>query len=927
MDFDGETSPAQPASDDPVPFPPSDRHETSPGKKSPHDSLRGQVLGGYRIEKKIGQGGMGTVFLAKQIALDRRVALKVLLPHLVSQEPFLDRFLQEARASARLSHPNIVKVYDAGKADASYYIAMEYIHGVALEHVVRRLGRLPEEQAVGVLLSAVRGLGAAAESGIIHRDVKPANIMISAEGKVKLMDFGLAKQVEVDRRITITGQMIGTPSYMSPEQCNNKGVDFRSDIYALGITLYRMLTGMVPFWSENLFDLVTRKLTQPFPDPQGIVPGLSSHVCDVIRRMTEREPDRRFQSYEELKDALAKVHRVSRGEVLGNELSGIIKSTGLMRPLSTPDEAPAAVPRTRKRIYALLAVLALVAAGAAYLSGALPGFPVKPASPSPTDPQPAQSPMADRKRSIEKPATPDEDPAPDAADPALAPWKKECARRLSTGDFLGGLEHLDRLEGVKTTASGPETASAFEKDFVTKCLGEQEALLFGARAALGDRDVDRAEVWMAKLRSRARGLKEIRPGIARAPRQASIDDARERTGRRIVEIKRQAARIEEIEASLPSMTLDAARQARAEIESLLAGGEDYHGDVLRSLLVKVASRLQETEGARQRRAFEKAAGTARRLLSAARYRQALEEVSGFEESRLPAVREEAGKIVAEARACLAEQKAFDAARDRIEDLLGSDSYVSCRHALTLLARFDRARNARVAAGAEALRARAMDFIRDYVTRWKAAGFVLVIREGGPGRGGIRIREDVRPFMIAETETTNAAYQAFLEATSHPPPPHPDWEGCRCREGTGDHPVTSVSIEDVQAYIAWCSEEHGEDFRLPTEREWSLAARWNGRGFWRYPWGDEAGMDRANIAGGSLRPVGLFHHDVTRLGVVDLGGNAAEIVRRGEAYVSMGGCALDDGVLNLDRKCEKGCPLPFKGFREPFLGFRLARYID
>ncbi|MCU0723967.1 MAG: serine/threonine protein kinase, partial [Planctomycetes bacterium] len=269
------------------------------------DPLIGKAIAGFRVQLKLGQGGMGSVYLAEQERLKRPVALKVLPQQLQARDPkFVDRFMREARSAAGLAHPNVTQVYDAGEADGSWYIAMEYIRGMGLNDLIDRHGRSTPEEAVEVVLQAARGLGAAAAAGIIHRDVKPSNIMITKDGVVKVTDFGLAKDMGEDTGLTASGQVMGTPAYMSPEQGEGLAVDSRSDIYSLGATLFELLTGTQPYRGSTALAIIRAHCDAPVPKLSERLPGASPDLEALVARMIAKKPEDRFPDFRSLIAAL-----------------------------------------------------------------------------------------------------------------------------------------------------------------------------------------------------------------------------------------------------------------------------------------------------------------------------------------------------------------------------------------------------------------------------------------------------------------------------------------------------------------------------------------------------------------------------------------------------------------------------------------------
>jgi serine/threonine-protein kinase len=256
--------------------------------------LIGAVLSGrYRLESKIGSGGMSTVYLARDETLERSVAVKVLHGEISDQPDQLERFRREARAVAQVSHPNVVAVIDAGEDGGHPYIVFEYVEGETLKHRIDRLGRLPVDEAVAYAIEIGRGLAAAHARRLVHRDVKPQNVLIDSDGRAKVTDFGIARSLESDG-LTKTGRVLGTTDYVSPEQAMGQGVDARSDIYSLGVLLFEMLTGKVPFEAETLVGVAMKHVNEPLPNVQKRRPEVSSALAAVIERSTAKEPKKRY---------------------------------------------------------------------------------------------------------------------------------------------------------------------------------------------------------------------------------------------------------------------------------------------------------------------------------------------------------------------------------------------------------------------------------------------------------------------------------------------------------------------------------------------------------------------------------------------------------------------------------------------------------
>ncbi len=264
-------------------------------------------LGRYNLLLKLGQGGMGAVFLARQKTLRRFCAIKVISPQFAQDQDAAERFLREARATASLTHPNLVSVFDCDKYDGQYFIAMEYVEGPSLGEIIRNHGALPLPLALNWLNQAAGGLEYIHSKSVVHRDIKPDNMIIDASGILKVMDLGLAKEhFEGDQSMTMTGMVMGSPQYMSPEQINDsKTVDQRTDLYSLGISFYQMLVGKVPFPQTSAAAVCVAHLQQAIPSVGLADADLTQALDSLIFKMTAKNKEERFQSATELSEALA----------------------------------------------------------------------------------------------------------------------------------------------------------------------------------------------------------------------------------------------------------------------------------------------------------------------------------------------------------------------------------------------------------------------------------------------------------------------------------------------------------------------------------------------------------------------------------------------------------------------------------------------
>jgi serine/threonine-protein kinase len=322
-------------------------------------TLVGMRLNGrYRLDAQIGAGGMSTVYRAFDTTLERRVAVKLMHREIASDSDQLERFRREARSVAQLSHPHIVGVIDAGEEDGRPYIVFEYVEGETLKERIRRMGRLPVDEAIAYAIEIARALGAAHARGIVHRDIKPQNVLVDEEGSAKVTDFGIARSLD-EEGLTADGRVLGTTDYVSPEQALGHDVDGQSDIYSLGVVLYEMLTGDVPFHGENQVSVAMKHVREDLPDVQVVRPAVSARLAAVLDRMTDKDLAHRYPDAaaveQDLEDALA-AEAARTGTSTG-------EATAVLRTL--PADARRRLPlRLRLRVPALLLVLMIAVAGA-----------------------------------------------------------------------------------------------------------------------------------------------------------------------------------------------------------------------------------------------------------------------------------------------------------------------------------------------------------------------------------------------------------------------------------------------------------------------------------------------------------------------------------------------------------------------------------
>jgi serine/threonine protein kinase len=262
------------------------------------DLAPGSTFAGYRVEALVGRGGMGVVYRARQLSLDRAVALKLIAPALASDALFRARFQREARLAAQIEHPHVLPIYEAGEHDGALFLAMRYIDGLDLEAMIAADGPLEPALAAGLIGQLASALDAAHARGLVHRDVKPANVLVESrdgEAHAYLTDFGLTKQVGSTSGLTSTSIWVGTVDYAAPEQLQSGPTDARSDVYSLGCLLYELLTGQVPFPRPRELSKIVAHASEPPPDVSAALPGVREAFDAIVRRAMAKAPDDRYQ--------------------------------------------------------------------------------------------------------------------------------------------------------------------------------------------------------------------------------------------------------------------------------------------------------------------------------------------------------------------------------------------------------------------------------------------------------------------------------------------------------------------------------------------------------------------------------------------------------------------------------------------------------
>ena len=321
---------------------------------------KGQVIAGrYRVLRRLGVGGMADVYLAEDATLGRQVAVKVLLSRYSGDAQFVERFRREAQAAASINHPNIVNIYDWGPVDGTYYIVMEYVEGETLKDRIRREGRCSPGEAVRVTLELLAAVQVAHGAHIVHRDIKSQNILIDAAGTVKVTDFGIAKAD--DSQMTEAGSILGTAQYLAPEQAKGEPVDERTDLYSVGVVLYEMLTGGVPFRGDSAVTVALKHVNEQPPEPAELVPGTPYSLNQIVLKALAKDPDLRYRSAAEFSADLVAAR--SGGPLLAAGYDPSLDRTIVQGPAGGAEGTTRVLPRAAVAGAAAAGAAAGVAAG------------------------------------------------------------------------------------------------------------------------------------------------------------------------------------------------------------------------------------------------------------------------------------------------------------------------------------------------------------------------------------------------------------------------------------------------------------------------------------------------------------------------------------------------------------------------------------
>lgn len=866
-------------------------------------SITGDIVldGRYQLDRRLGQGGMGAVFKARHIFLKTQHAIKVILPDLVGNDPTLvTRFRQEAMAAAAIRHPNIIAVTDFGVVNGTTpFLVMEFVEGRSLHDILGEEGRLAPQRALDIISGIAAGLSAAHRQGIVHRDLKPLNVMLrndaeSVNESVKLLDFGLAKIKSTDLlgsfvAVQTTGLM-GSPFYMAPEQWSDEEPDARSDIYSLGIILYQMLAGEVPFKGGSIPSIMSKHLTSPPPSLASRGVSVSPAVEAAVRHALEKEPANRPHSVEAFVAELREAVHAANAE-----------TARLPEPLPAPTgfDTISIAPHAPQTAH---------------------------------DGDDAGRPFAE---AISGQEVGDVTAATNEVEGATGSVESATGR---IEDDTGAIEGGSLIEGRAVThvrdasprepeapaeAVGADTREAFQETGELTGTGSleepptsQEPRIFQEPRAFQD-----PQILQEPRAAEPRDLEEARGFEAQTEEQGASDvrsEVLEEGAREVAPVGRQVAPAEPAsapvvpqvapveprattgdeaspdneEASLPEVESGEFDifDSSAEIGERTRIAPQAHAEAAQaSVLADEETRLRLA----QHLGMDAHAGATRQTTSVAetgnaRQREAAQASPAF---AAPASETNAPRAGAPAAPVNSASRVLAIALLLV--VLAGAGMGSAYYFWLKKGAPNSSANAADSTRANALAGEAQQAGNGPARRSQpdfielpGGPFSIGRKDVPPLNGSHSVaylthiysqwpahEVNIAPFAIDRTEVTHAEYAEFIKATGHAPPAY--WnEGGSQPAGDEREPVRSVSFEDAQAFAAWRSQRDGVQYRLPTEEEWEYAAR-GGDASRLFPWGAEWAEGRANINFQSVKPVGSFPQGQTPQGVQDMIGNVWE----------------------------------------------------
>lgn len=487
-------------------------------------------LGDYKLLRAVAKGGMGEVFEATQLRLGRSVALKVLNKQLAADAQFLNRFEREAKSAAALNHPNIVHVYDFAHEDGQAYLVMEFIEGQDLAKIVSQTGKMPLKDSLRITADVASALQEAHSKGIIHRDIKPANILLTPKGVVKVSDLGLARKMDEDSDLTVTGAGMGTPHFMSPEQARDAHhVDHRADIYSLGITLLYLLTGKRPFEGKSSYSIVLAHSTEPLPSGLELGTELPPHVEALLQKMAAKKTEDRYSDYSTL---LADIRRVQRGEMPEGKLDEATSAAPIAAPAAAavkpvapkPLEITATVPGVNQQ--GTMAPLTQPGESRVWLMAMVAGIFIT----AVISLVALVHSLKDKGNSEPQQNAVTQPPSPDSEDPSQPP-----RRELSQQDYAAIQEMLNQPKGQRMMGPNGMNGPNERPDPLTQLPQAGRQLKEGPLADMLAECEAYAKANPEKYRSILMRYDQLHITAAGSPYQKQVDDARDEWQKRQME--------------------------------------------------------------------------------------------------------------------------------------------------------------------------------------------------------------------------------------------------------------------------------------------------------------------------------------------------------------------------------------------------------
>ncbi|MHC4662944.1 MAG: bifunctional serine/threonine-protein kinase/formylglycine-generating enzyme family protein [Planctomycetota bacterium] len=843
------------------------------------DTLIGREIGGCVIETKIGQGGMGAVYRGMQTSLKRPVAIKILPEHLASNSSYIARFLKESEIVASIRHPNIVSVYDRGQAGSIFYFIMEFIEGRTASSLVLENGPLPAGDALEIMRQAAFALATAAAKGIIHRDIKPDNIMIDRGGLVKVTDFGLVKNTaETTGGITATHQVMGTPAFMSPEQCHGEIVDNRSDIYSLGMTFYMLLAGKPAYTAETTMALMLKHINEE-PQPIHIRnPNAPGSVWPVMQRMLAKNPAHRFPDWPSVLQAFAQLAVDYPGEYVCSDLLRRMGSdetfvAGLATNMPTPRPTPTVDPQT-------LNVVDPVA--------------TQP-FPQPQPPQPAPAPAA----------RPPSTTAPPAYMQQTTPTVQKSGKPLLTGLAVLVIVILAGVGAYFIFLRSPDAPEISVSADVQKLAEEiKEAL------RLGDFNASRA-----KLNS----LRDNYGDSGDSGTMKAFRDAEETLARLEPEWKKYHKALNDARKLQEEGRLADARSHLLEAKKLVVevNVHLYLDNAVMDLEKKMTQMLVDAKTKAEKLGEQNRWDEAVKILDSARS-FTIDVDESRQVARAIAAAEEKKKVSEQAR----QEKRYSDLLNKAREALAKRDLESVESRLAELGKL-RPDDPAVLEISDRLRFETLIAV--------PAGKISL-----DGRD-----TNVPGFEIGAHEVTNRQYREFIDSGGYSKKVY--WSGEGWLWKVKNHvsepqfwddsqfsaplqPVVGISWYEAEAFCSWLSEVSANYYRLPTLAEWERAAVGPVGAAW--PWGSETENPPANLRcrrSNSTVTVGSYAGGKSIAGCFDMIGNVSEWCNAGrkKGFLARGGSWLTD-LDQVTAHSSRSLPPATRSNR---IGFRFIREVE